>query len=177
MLRKIERFLDIFIDFVGYLTAVLLILMIVNVAWDVMMRYIFHNSSIAMQEMECHLFSVIMLFGTGYALRHNSHVRVDFLYDRLDPKKRSWIDIAGTILFLIPLALLIVYGSYDFVMDAWTSDEISEDPGGLPYRWLIKGMIPLAFVFLLLCAIDFMLHAINVLRGYEKPIPAEEVSE
>ena len=177
MLTKIEKALDKFIDAVGYLTAILLLLMILNVAWDVMMRYVFHNSSIAMQEMEWHLFAVMMLFGTGYALRDNAHVRVDFIYDRLDEKKRAWINILGTIFFLLPLAILVIYGSYDFVMDSWETNEISEDPGGLPYRWLIKGMIPLSFIFLILCAIDYIIHYINVLRGVEKPLKEEEVCE
>ena len=177
MLVKIEKILDKFIDAVGYFTGILLLLMILNVAWDVMMRYVFHDSSIAMQEMEWHLFAVMMLFGTGYALRHNAHVRVDFLYDSLSEKKKAWINIIGTILFLMPLALLIIYGSYEFVMDSWETNEISEDPGGLPYRWLIKGMIPLSFIFLVLCAFNYIIHYINVLRGVEKPLKEEEVCE
>jgi TRAP-type mannitol/chloroaromatic compound transport system permease small subunit len=174
LLVKIEKTMDKVIDFVGFITAVLLFLMILNVAYDVVMRYVFHDSKIAMQEMEWHLFSVIMLYGTGYALRHNAHVRVDFLYDRFSPKTKAWIDILGTIFFLLPLALLIIYGSYEFVMDSYTTNEISEDPGGLPYRWLIKAQIPFSFIFLILCAIDFIIHSINVLRGIEKPLPIEE---
>ncbi len=174
MLTKVEKVMDKIIDIIGYITAVLLFLMILNVAYDVMMRYVFHDSKIAMQEMEWHLFSVIMLYGTGYALRHNAHVRVDFLYDRFSPKKKALIDIFGTIFFLLPLAVLIVYGSYDFVMDSYTTNEISEDPGGLPYRWIIKAMIPFSFIFLIFCAINFIIHSINVLRGKEAPLPIEE---
>ncbi len=165
--------MDKIIDGVGYLTGVLLIVMIVNVAYDVMMRYVFHNSSIGMQEAEWHLFAVIILYGTGYALRHNAHVRVDFVYDSLSARKKAWINILGTIFFLLPLAVLIIYGSYEFVMDAYTTNEISEDPGGLPYRWIIKAQIPLAFIFLIFCAIDYIIHHINVLRGIE-PVPADE---
>jgi len=177
MLIKVEKVLDKFIDGVGYLTGILMILLILNVAWDVMMRYVFHDSSIAMQEMEWHIFSVMMLFGTGYALKHNAHVRVDFLYDSLSERKQAWINIIGTIFFLLPLAVLIIYGSYDFVMDSYTTNEISEDPGGLPYRWIIKAMIPLAFIFLILCAIDYIIHYVNVLRGVEKAPKDEEVCE
>ncbi len=174
LLRRIEEITDKIIDAVGYITAVLLLLMIINVAYDVMMRYIFHNSSIGMQEMEWHLFSVIMLYGTGYTLRHNAHVRVDFLYDRLSAKTRAWIDILGSIFFIMPLALLIIYGSYEFVMDSFTTNEISEDPGGLHYRWLIKAMIPLSFLFLILSTFNFILHALNTLKGLEEPIKKEE---
>jgi len=174
LLLAIEKGMDKIIDAVGYITGVLLIVMILNVAFDVMMRYVFHNSSIGMQELEWHTFAVIMLYGTGYALRYNAHVRVDFVYDRLSPRKQAWINILGTLFFLLPLALLVINGSWDFVMDAYTTHEISEDPGGLPYRWIIKAQIPLAFGFLLFCAADFLLHNVNILRGQEKPLPAPE---
>jgi len=175
--EKVVGWFDRVIDAVGYLTAVLLLLMILNVAYDVMMRYMFHNSSIAMQEMEWHLFAVIILFGTGYALRHDAHVRVDFVYDRLSPSAKGWIDIFGTLFFLIPLAMLIVYGSWDFVMDAYETGEISEDPGGLPYRWMIKASIPASFVFLIFCAIDFILHSYSVIKGEGRSIDRGEVME
>jgi len=174
LLLKLEKITDKFIDFIGFIISILLIAMILNVAYDVAMRYIFHNSSIAMQEVEWHLFAVIMLYGTGYALKHNAHVRVDFLYDNFSPKKQAWINILGVIFFLLPLTLLVIYGSWDFVMDSYTTNEISEDPGGLPYRWIIKAQIPIAFIFLVLCAFNFMLHNINVLKGLEKPLPKEE---
>ena len=174
MLLKIEKFTDKIIDFIGYLTGVLLVLMILNVAFDVAMRYIFHNSSIGMQEVEWHLFAVIILFGTGYALRHNAHVRVDFLYDSFTLKKKAWINVLGTIFFLLPLALLVIYGSIEYVMDSYTTNEISEDPGGLKYRWLIKAMIPLSFIFLIFSAFNFFLHNLNVIRGVEELISIEE---
>jgi TRAP-type mannitol/chloroaromatic compound transport system permease small subunit len=174
MLIAIEKWMDRVIDWVGYMTGVLLIIMILNVAFDVMMRYVFHNSSIGMQEVEWHLFAVIILYGTGYALRHNAHVRVDFVYDRLAERKKAWINIIGTILFILPLTALLIDGSYNFVMDAYTTNEISEDPGGLPYRGIIKAQIPAAFVFLVFAAINYILHHINVLRGLEPIAVLEE---
>ena len=175
MLYKLEKITDKVIDFVGSILVILLLIMILNVAYDVFARYIFHNSSIGMQEMEWHLFAVIMLYGTGVALRYNAHVRVDFLYDRLPPKKQAWINILGTIFFLLPLALLVIYGSYEFVMDSYTTNEISEDPGGLPMRWLIKAQIPFAFIFLIFCAFNFLIHNINALRGCESVAKEDEV--
>ncbi len=171
LLRAMERV----IDWVGYVTAVLMILLIFNVAYDVAMRYIFHDSSIAMQEMEWHIFGVMMLFGVGVALKDDAHVRVDFLYERFSPKTKAWINIIGTILFLIPLAILVIYGSYEFVMDAYTSHEISDDPGGLTHRWIIKAMIPISFLFLIFSAFAYILRQIAVLRGVLNPsVLAEE---
>ena len=169
MLKTIEKILGFFIDIVGFLTSILLILLILNVAYDVVMRYAFHQSSIAMQEMEWHIFSVMMLFGMGEALKDEAHVRVDFLYDRFSPKSKAIINIFGTLFFLIPLSLLIIYGSYDFVMDAYDTNEISDDPGGLTHRWVIKAMIPLSFVFLLISAFYYLIRQIRILKGEELP--------
>ena len=164
MLDNLERYLNRIVDLAGLLAAFLLILMILNVAFDVFMRYVFHNSSVGMQEMEWHLFSGVILLGISVALKDEGHVRVDFLYDSFSLKKKALINIFGTILFLIPLALLIIGGSFEFVRDAWETGEISEDPGGLPYRWLVKGLIPFSFSFLLLSAVGYILRNIRLYR-------------
>ncbi len=160
-MQKIENFIRRSVDYVGLALAGVLILMVLNVSFDVMMRYTFHASSVGMQEMEWHLFAIIILFGMGVGLQHDAHVRVDFVYDRLGPKKRAMINIWGTIFMLVPLALLILFGSFEYVQDAFVSNEISEDPGGLPFRWIIKSMIPLSFIFLLYSALGFVLTNIR----------------
>lgn len=164
MLEKTERIIGRVVNGMGTVLTVALLLMVLNVAYDVMMRYLFRASSVGMQEMEWHLFGVIILFGVGVALQHEAHVRVDFLYDRMQPKTKAYINIFGTLLFLMPLSLLILSGSFGFVHDAYVMNEISEDPGGLPYRWIIKGMIPLSFAFLLFAATGYILQNINNLR-------------
>ncbi len=160
----IEKFIIKTVDIMGKVVSFLLLLMVLNVAYDVMMRYLFHNSSVGMQEMEWHLFSVIFLFGISVALKGEGHVRVDFLYDNFSPRKKAVVNIFGTLFFLMPLALLIFFGSFQYVQDAYITQEISEDPGGLPFRWLIKGMIPLSFGFLLFSAIGYILQNIRQYR-------------
>lgn len=167
MLIKIEEFYSRVNRIGGKILSFLLVLMTLNVFYDVIMRYFFHNSSVGMQEMEWHLFSVIILFGVSVALLDEGHVRVDFLYDRYKPKTKAIINIIGTIFFLLPLALLIFFGSFDFVYDAYSSGEISEDPGGLPYRWIIKGMVPVAFGCLVFSSIGYAIKNINLYRKYK----------
>ncbi len=142
--------------------------MVFNVLLDVVMRYSFHNSSVGMQEMEWHLFSVVILFGLGYALKEEAHVRVDFLYENYAPRTKAYINIFGTLLFLFPFALLIIFGSYEYVMDAYISNEISEDPGGLTHRWVIKAMIPTGFIFLLFAGISYILKNIIIIKEAKK---------
>ena len=117
MLVRIERIFTGISRITGKILAILLLLMVLNVFYDVVMRYFFHNSSVGMQEMEWHLFSIIVLFGVSVALLEESHVRVDFLYDRYSFRTKALINIVGTILLLLPLALLVLFGS---LISSWT---------------------------------------------------------
>jgi TRAP-type mannitol/chloroaromatic compound transport system permease small subunit len=164
MLDKVERIFQRLSRILGRVLAMVFLLMTVNIFYDVVMRYFFHNSSVAMQEMEWHLFSIVILFGVSVALLEEGHVRVDFLYDRFSIRKKAVINIIGTVFFLLPLACLIFFGSFEFVMDSYSMNEISENPGGLPYRWLIKGMIPLAFGILIIFALGYTVKNINLYR-------------
>jgi len=169
MLLTIEKWINHFTDVIGGIATVLMFLMLLNVFYDAIMRYFFDTGSIAMQEMEWHLFSVVFLFGIAYGLKEDGHVRVDILYDRLSPRTQAVINIAGTLLMLIPLSVLIVEGSIWFVHEAYQVGEISGDPGGLTHRWLIKAVIPTSFVFLIISSIGFMIRNLNIYRGIESP--------
>jgi len=169
MLLKIERFFQGVSRLLGRVLAVVFLLMTLNVFFDVVMRYFFRNSSVGMQEMEWHLFAVIILFGVSVALLEEGHVRVDFLYDRFPVRKKALINIVGTVFFLTPLACLIFFGSLEFVRDSYNIKEISENPGGLPYRYVIKGMIPLSFAVLIFTAIGYTVKNINLYRQGEQP--------
>jgi TRAP-type mannitol/chloroaromatic compound transport system permease small subunit len=169
MLLRLEKFFDRFSDVMGWIAGVLNLLMLVNVFYDAIMRYFFKTGSIALQEMEWHLFAIVFLFGIAYGLKEDGHVRVDVLYDRFSPRNKAIVNLAGTLLFLVPLSVLIIEGSVWYVHEAYTSGEVSGDPGGLPYRWLIKLVIPASFVFLVVSAVGFIIRNINILMGLEEP--------
>lgn len=165
MLLKLEGFFDRFSNLMGWIAGALNLLMLFNVFYDSIMRYFFNRGSIAMQEMEWHLFAMVFLFGIAYALKEDGHVRVDILYDRFSPRWKGIINIAGTFLLLLPLSVLVIEGSVWYVQEAFNSGEISGDPGGLSHRWLIKLVIPASFIFLIVSATGFVIHNINVIRG------------
>ena len=169
MLIKLERFFDRFSDIMGWIAGFLNLVMLLNVFYDSIMRYFFNTGSIALQEMEWHLFAVVFLFGMAYALKEDGHVRVDVLYDHFSPRWKAIVNISGTLLLLIPLSVLIIEGSYWYVHEAYVTGEISGDPGGLTHRWLIKAVIPTSFVFLVVSALGFIVHNISIFRGLEAP--------
>jgi len=165
MLVKLEKWFDMISDWIGYLCSFLMIAMMLTIFYDVFMRYLFKTGSVAFQEMEWHLFSVIILLGMSYALKEDAHVRVDILYAHWSDKKKALVNIIGACLFITPIALLIAFGSIDFVMEAYRMHEISSDPGGLTHRWILKAFIPLSFGLLIFIAIGFVIKNINVYRG------------
>ena len=169
MLVRLEKVFDRFSDLMGWIAGILNLIMLLNVFYDAITRYFFSTGSIALQEMEWHLFAVVFLFGMAYGLKEDSHVRVDVLYDRFPPRWKAIVNIGGAVLFLLPLAVLIVEGSVWYVQEAYSSGEVSGDPGGLPHRWLIKLVIPASFVFLVVSATGFIIRNVRIFLGAEKP--------
>lgn len=161
MLSRIESFLNAISDWLGRITSVLFLILVLNVVYDVVMRYVFNDVSIAFQELEWHLFSVVFLFGVPYAIRTHGHVRVDIIYERLTPKRQALIDILGVIFWLLPFSLLVAYYGIDFAWQAFEIGETSGDPGGLPHRWIIKSMISLSFFFIFISGLGLLVHSLN----------------
>ncbi|EPF1536950.1 TRAP transporter small permease subunit [Vibrio vulnificus] len=157
----IERLFNRFGDLLGWLSSVLFILLLANVVYDVVMRYVFNDVSIAFQEMEWHLFSAVFLLGIPFALKSGGHVRVDLFYERLSHRAQAIIDLLGTIFFLFPFCLLVAWFGIDFAKESYALGETSGDPGGLPYRWVIKAIIPLSFLFMAISGVGLLLHSFN----------------
>jgi len=152
ILLKIISIIDAFTEYTGKFISIFVIILVLLVGYDVSMRYLLNSGSIAIQELEWHLFSIILLLGSAYTLKHDEHVRLDIFYSSklINDKVRIWLDVLGTLLILLPFCLLIIISAWPFVTQAYIHNEISPDPGGLPARWLIKAAIPLGFFFLLI---------------------------
>jgi TRAP-type mannitol/chloroaromatic compound transport system permease small subunit len=124
------------------------LLMVLLVCVDVISRYLLKEGSALFPELEWHLFSIMFLLGSGYALRHDKHVRVDVIYARLSEKQKAWLNLLGHLLLLLPFCFVLFYASEPFVYRAFVMQEQSPDPGGLPYRFIIKSTIPAAAILL-----------------------------
>lgn len=168
MLETISKKIDALNEAVGkgiaWLTTALVLLM----CYDVIARYLFNYTFAAIIELEWYLFSFIFLIGAAYALKHDKHVRVDVFYGNFTKKQQAWINLFGTIFFLIPFCIVIIYTSFRFTANAFAINEGSPDPGGLPARYLVKSAIPIGFTLLLLQAISLLLKSIITLT-HNKP--------
>ncbi|GLO61055.1 C4-dicarboxylate ABC transporter [Vibrio sp. MACH09] len=162
-LIKMEQLVNRIGDVLGWLSSILFLLLLVNVVYDVVMRYVFNDVSIAFQEMEWHLFSSVFLLGVPFAIRSAGHVRVDVFYERLSLRAKAIIDLLGTLIFLLPFCLLVAWFGIDFAKESYALGETSGDPGGLAYRWVIKAMIPTSFIFMAISGIGLLLNSINTI--------------
>lgn len=140
-----------------------MVLLLLNVFYDVVMRYAFNDVSIGMQELEWHLFSCVFLLGTPYAMQRDGHVRVDIFYERWSDRTKAWVNIFGVVFFILPFTFLVSYFGHGFTIEAYEIGEGSGDPGGLPHRWIIKSLIPISFVLMGLASLGMITKAIKVL--------------
>ena len=142
------KLIDYLIKYISYLTAFILALLVLLVVFDATARYLFSEGSTALQELEWHFFDVVILLSIAYTLRNNAHVRVDIFYEKFSLKTKLIINLIAGIFFILPLSFLIVYIGVGFVELSFIQHEASSDPGGLKYRWIVKSLMPLAFVLL-----------------------------
>ncbi len=165
--RKLATWIERLSEWTGRATSWLVLAMVLLIAYDVAMRYLFRSGSVALQELEWHLFAVIFLLGAAYTLRHDDHVRVDVLYQSrwMNDRRRAWVDLVGTLIFLVPFCLLIIVSSWPFLSSSFLHGEGSPDPGGLPYRWLLKAAIPIGFGLLLVQGVAVAIRALHRILG------------
>jgi len=128
------------------------------------MRYAFDMASNAWLEMQWYLFAAIFLLAAGYTLKHNGHVRIDILYGRLTERRRAWVDLIGSLFFLLPFSLLLLWFSWPGFIDAFQHSEMSPDAGGL-LRWPVRLLIPLGFALLALQGFSEIVKRVAFLRG------------
>ena len=159
----IERFTDI----TGRATSWLVLVIVVLMAVNVLLRYLFSYGTVWAQELEWHLLAPLILFGMSYALLHGEHVRVDVLYAQFSPRKKLYVDLLSSALS-IAISAIIIWLSMKYVQQSFVIGEQSSDPGGLPYRWLLKSLIPFGFFFLILQSVAIALGAWDKLKALRK---------
>lgn len=163
-LLGLSRLIDALNERIGRAVYWLVLIAVLVSAGNALMRYSFNLSSNAWLEIQWYLFSAIFLLAAGYTLKHNAHVRIDVLAGRLSARGHAVIDIVGGLLFLMPMAVIILYLSWPMVVDSYATQELSSDAGGL-IRWPVKILIPIGFALLALQGVSEIVKRIAFLRG------------
>ena len=153
MLDRLLQFIDRFNEKLGRAVGWLTLVIILLGSYNALTGYIGHFakrslSSNAILELQWYCFSLIFLLGAAYGLRHDVHVRVDVFFSRTSDRVRAWINLLGTIIFLIPFCIFMIWTTWPSVRNSWAIHEMSPDPGGLP-RYPIKTALLVGFTLLL----------------------------
>jgi TRAP-type mannitol/chloroaromatic compound transport system permease small subunit len=142
------RAIDRLVVGVGNATTWNALAILVLVATNVVLRYLFSIGSVWSQELEWHLLTPLIMFGISYALLHGEHVRVDVLYAGFSERSKARVDFVSALLS-ITICVIFIWLSFKYVQQSYVIDERSSDPGGLTHRWLLKALIPAGFALLL----------------------------
>lgn len=149
-----SRLVDPWLIRIGRWTSWLWVLLLAIIVINVVLRYAFGEGRVEFEEVQWHLYATGFLLALGYALLTDSHIRVDVLHERFSPTLQAWVEFYGIVLFLLPFVVLVIVYSVPFVATSFALHEVSNAPGGLPFRWAIKAMLPAGFVLLGLAALS-----------------------
>ncbi len=175
-LLRLSGVIDRINEKLGFVTNLLVLLSVVVSAGNAMSRYAFNLSSNGWLEVQWYMFAVVVMYGASYTLRRNEHVRVEIFYLMLSERAQLWLDLVCTVLFLVPVCLLLAYLSWPFFQLSYATSELSGNAGGL-IRWPIKFVLPSGFVLLALQGISEIVKRAAALQGlatvdahYERPL-------
>lgn len=157
------RMLDRAVDALSWIWVLLMVL----IGASVVLRYAFGAGRVDFEELQWHLYAAGFLTGIVACARHDRHVRVDVLRERMTPRRRAWIDFYGMILLQFPFLLLVLWSAWPFVLDSFVTDERSAAAGGLPSRWILKAVLPIAFVVLAATSLSRLAEVAETLFGVD----------
>ena len=163
-LLSLSRSIDRLNEQVGRLVYWLVLVAVLISAGNAISRYTLNLSSNAWLEIQWYLFSAIFLLSAGYTLLYNQHVRIDVVSARLSRRARAWIDILGTLLFLLPVAIAILWMSWPIFVTAFKVHEMSSNAGGLPV-WPARLLMPVGFLLLTLQGLSELVKRVAFLQG------------
>lgn len=164
VLLALSRAIDAFTERVGRIVYWLVLIVVLISAANATVRKAFDYSSNAYLEIQWYLFSVIFLFGAGYTLLRNEHVRIDILSQRFSPRLQNWIDAIGIVLFLLPMSIILMWLGWPLFVDSYVRHEVSTNAGGLTI-WPARLMIPVGFALLIIQAISELIKRVAFLTG------------
>ncbi|MDI3337707.1 TRAP transporter small permease subunit [Defluviimonas aestuarii] len=158
--RAIDRMVGLIGEAFSWLWLALLVVIIANVV----LRYVFSQGMIELEELQWYLYAAAWLVGLSYTFLSDGHVRVDVLHDRLSLKARMWLELIGLTAFFLPFVCFVLYYGMPFVELSWRTGETSTSANGLGARWLIKGCLLFSFGLLFLVGLARLTRVVGTLR-------------
>ncbi|MBJ7536416.1 TRAP transporter small permease subunit [Marinomonas transparens] len=165
MLNKLVCSAESISYYMGRWVAWLTLAMMVLTCLIVLLRYGFDIGSIALQESVLYLHAMVFMLGAAYTFKDDEHVRVDVFYRDFSASKKAWINIIGGVFFLLPFTLYTAYLSFNYVNASWQVLETSSQPGGLPFVYLLKTLIPIMMISLIIQGLADILKNIGVVSA------------
>jgi TRAP-type mannitol/chloroaromatic compound transport system permease small subunit len=140
------------------------------VVLNVTMRYLFGEGRIEFEEIQWHLYAIGFLIGMATCMDTDNHVRVDLFHANMSLRRQAWVELYGLLLLFFPFAIAMVIFSIPFVAYSFEISEVSDSPGGLPYRWVIKSFLTLSMLLMLLAAISRLSRVSAYLFGWPRNV-------
>jgi len=157
------RKIDGFINGLGRAIAWLISLLVINIIVQVFMRYALGEGKIWLEEMQWHLYSICIMFAIPYCIVSDAHVRLDLLHHKFSPVKKEYVEFFGILFFILPLISILLMHGLDFVESAWRVNEKSAHPLGLPWRWMIKSVIPVSMFLIIAASVSRMVRSAAII--------------
>ena len=164
-LAAIARYIDCVTEWIGKILAWCILAMVILMFINVVERYAFNISATWQQELVRFFHSIVFLGAAGYTLLWDKHVRVDVFYHKFSERKKAWVNLIGTILFMVPVCAGIIYLSYYFVIDSWALHEASSEYNGMKGIFILKTFIWLFAATLLLQSVSVCCKAVMTIKG------------
>ena len=149
-----SRAVDRFVGWVGEMASALWLVLVLVIVVQVVARYAFGTGSIAMEELQWHLYAIGFMLGLSFTEMRERNVRIDVLAERFSPRKRLWIELFGLLLLFLPFTMFVLWSAFPFFWSSYELNETSAAAGGLPYRWFLKSFIITAFALLVLVGLS-----------------------
>lgn len=160
---QISEKLDLLIRRLGDAFAWINVILILAILVQVILRYVFGCGQVYLEEIQWHLFGLLIMFGFGYCVTVDAHIRLDVFHRRFSPKTKEIVDLLGSLFLLFPLVFVLFVHGIDFVESSFRVGESSDSPLGLPYRWLIKAVIPVSMIVVAIAILSKCVRAAAVL--------------
>ncbi len=151
---RLSRTLDRIVVSIGEASSWIWTILMLLIVIQVVQRYVIGLGSIQMEELQWHLFAVGFMLGLALTELRERHVRIDVIAEAMPMRLRLWIEMVGIVVFLLPFCIFVIWWSIPYVQESWVASEVSAAPGGLPYRYVLKGVITVAFVLLAMAGVS-----------------------